>query len=109
MKGGSAVLSGWKQQEDAGGRLPDCAAAVEQGEVTYMLKNWERLTLFLREPEAPLDSNKVEASLKRAILHRKNSLFCKTLNGGHVGDVFMSLIHSAELNKVHPFEYFVAL
>jgi len=51
----------------------------------------------------------VEASLKRAILHRKNSLFYKTLNGAHVGDVFMSLIHSAELNKVNPFEYLVAL
>ncbi|MBL0311514.1 MAG: IS66 family transposase [Holophagaceae bacterium] len=77
--------------------------------ITYMLKHWERLTLFLREPAAPLDSNKVEASLKRAILHRKNSLFYKTLKGAHVGDVFMSLIHSAELNKVNPFEYLVAL
>jgi transposase len=26
-----------------------------------------------------------------------------------VGDVFMSLIHSAELNKVNPFVYLVAL
>ena len=77
--------------------------------ITYMLKHWERLTLFLREPAAPLDTNKVEASLKRAILHRKNSLFYKTLTGAHVGDVFMSLIHSAELNKVNPFEYLVAL
>jgi hypothetical protein len=74
-----------------------------------MLKHWERLTLFLREPSAPLDTNKVEASLKRAILHRKNSMFYKTLNGAHVGDVFMSLIHSAELNQVNPFEYLVAL
>jgi len=77
--------------------------------ITYMLKHWERLTLFLREGEAPLDSNKVEASLKRAILHRKNSMFYKTLKGAHVGDVFMSLIHSAELNQVNPFEYLVAL
>ncbi len=49
--------------------------------ITYMLKHWERLTIFLREGEAPLDSNKVEASLKRAILHRKHSLFYKTLKG----------------------------
>jgi hypothetical protein len=77
--------------------------------ITYMLKHWERLTLFLREPSAPLDTNKVEASLKRAILHRKNSMFYRTLNGAHVGDVFMSLIHSAELNQVNPFEYLVSL
>ena len=43
------------------------------------------------------------------ILHRKNSLFYKTQNGAKVGDVFMSLIHSAELAKENPFEYLTAL
>ena len=50
-----------------------------------------------------------ERALKKAILHRKNALFYKTLNGAHVGDDFMSLIHSAELNGVKPFDYLVAL
>src|SRR5271165_7068731 len=40
----------------------------------YVLKHWERLTLFLRQPGAPLDNNIVERALKKAILHRKNSL-----------------------------------
>jgi transposase len=75
----------------------------------YMLKHWSELTLFLREPGAPLDNNLCERALKKAILHRKNALFYKTLNGAHVGDVFMSLIHSAELNGVKPFDYLVAL
>jgi hypothetical protein len=75
----------------------------------YMLKHWPALTLFLREPGAPLDNNICERALKKAILHRKNALFYKTLNGAHVGDVFMSLIHSAELNGVKPFDYLVAL
>ena len=47
--------------------------------------------------------------MKRAILHRKNSLFYKTMAGARVGDVFMSLIHSAELNKTNPFDYLEAL
>jgi hypothetical protein len=47
--------------------------------------------------------------LKKAILHRRNSLFYRTLAGAHVGDVFMSLIHTAELNDLAPFEYLVAL
>ncbi|MHB2008952.1 MAG: IS66 family transposase [Acidobacteriaceae bacterium] len=38
-----------------------------------MQKRWDRLTLFLRQVGAPLDSNMVERILKRAILHRKNS------------------------------------
>jgi len=77
--------------------------------IAYMEKHWSRLTLFLREPGAPIDNNLAERILKRAILHRKNSLFYKTLAGARVGDLFMSLIHSAELNKVNPFDYLVAL
>ncbi|MEW6477781.1 MAG: IS66 family transposase [Actinomycetota bacterium] len=77
--------------------------------IGYMLKHWSELTLFLREPGAPLDNNICERALKKAILHRKNALFYKTLNGAHVGDVFMSLIHSAELNGAKPFDYLVAL
>ena len=77
--------------------------------IRYMLKHWSELTLFLREPGAPLDNNVCERALKKAILHRKNALFYKTLNGAHVGDLFMSLIHSAELNRTKPFEYLVAL
>lgn len=77
--------------------------------IRYMLKHWPELTLFLREPGAPLDNNLCERGLKRAILHRKNSLFYQTLSGAHVGDVFMSLIHSAELNGAQPFDYLTAL
>ena len=45
----------------------------------------------------------------KAILHRKNALFYRTLKGARVGDIFMSLTHTAELNHVAPFEYLVAI
>ena len=73
--------------------------------ISYMLKYWDRLTLFLRVPGAPLDNNICERALKRAILHRKNALFYKTCHGAHVGDVFMSLIHTCVLCGVNPFDY----
>ena len=75
----------------------------------YLLKHWERLTLFLRQPGAPLDNNICERALKKAILHRKNSLFYKTENGAHVGDLFMSLIHTCELSDTNPFDYLTQL
>ena len=75
----------------------------------YVLKHWERLTLFLRQPGAPLDNNIVERALKKAILHRKNSLFYKTANGARVGDLFMSLIHPCELSGANPFDYLTQL
>ena len=77
--------------------------------IAYMQNRWQALTLFLRVPGAPLDSNIVERALKRAILHRKNSLFYKTKRGAHVGDLFMSLIHTCQLSDVNPFEYLTAL
>jgi hypothetical protein len=75
----------------------------------YMLKHWTPLTLFLRVPGAPIDNNLCERALKKAILHRKNSLFYRTVRGANVGDLYMSLIHTAELNGVEPFPYLVAL
>ncbi len=77
--------------------------------IAYLLKHWEKLTLFLRQPGAPLDNNICERALKRAILHRKNALFFKTCHGAHVGDVFMSLIHTCQLCGANPFDYLTAL
>lgn len=77
--------------------------------IHYMLNHWEPLTLFLRQPGAPLDNNICERALKMAILHRKNSLSYKTLNGARTGDLFMSLIHTCRLNGVSPFEYLLAI
>jgi transposase len=73
--------------------------------ISYLLKYWDRLTLFLRQPGAPLDNNVCERALKKSILHRKNSLFYKTRNGAQMGDLFMSLIHTCELNGADPFDY----
>ncbi len=77
--------------------------------IGYMLKHWTPLTLFLRESGAPLDNNRSEQALKMAILHRKNSLSYKTVNGARTGDLFMSLIHTCRLNRVNPFAYLLAI
>ncbi len=77
--------------------------------ISYMLNHWKSLTLFLKEPGAPLDNNLCEQVLKRAILHRKNALFFKTQHGAYIGDLFMSLIHSCDLHGVYSFDYLTEL
>jgi transposase len=77
--------------------------------ISYLLKHWPKLTLFLRQPGSPIDNNIVERALKKAILNRRNALFYKTLNGAGVGDLFMSLIHTCELNGANPFDYLTEL
>lgn len=77
--------------------------------VSYMLNHWKPLTLFLRVPNAPLDNNLCEQALKKAVLNRKNSLFYKTEHGAYIGDLFMSLIYTCNLNDVNPFDYLTVL
>ena len=77
--------------------------------ISYLLNHWSKLTLFLRQPGSPIDNNIVERSLKKAILNRRNALFYKTLKGAGVGDLFMSLIHTCELNGANPFDYLTEL
>ena len=73
--------------------------------IQYMLRLWEPLTKFLRVPGVPLDNNPVERILKAAIRHRKNSLFYKTEKGARVGDFFMSLFETCDLNGVDKIHY----
>ena len=101
------TLEQWcrKQFED---RLVEPNSSLGQA-ISYLQNHWEKLTLFLREPGAPLDNNICERALKKAILHRKNAYFYKTAHGAHVGDLFMSLIHTCELCDENPFEYLTEL
>jgi hypothetical protein len=79
------------------------------GAISYLLRHWEKLTLFLRKAGAPLDNNICERALKKAILHRKNALFYKTEKGALVGDTFMSLIYTCQLCEANPFDYLTVL
>jgi transposase len=100
-------LRDWLQQQLGAKRAePNSSLG---GAIGYTLKHWEELTLFLRQAGAPLDNNVCERALKKAILHRKNALFYKTCNGARVGDLFMSLIHTCQLNEANPFDYLTRL
>ena len=77
--------------------------------IRYLRKHWVPITRFYRIVGAAVDNNITERALKRAIRHRRNSLFYRTLNGARVGDTFMTIIHTAELNGVDPFDYLVML
>jgi len=77
--------------------------------ISYMLKHWSELTLFLRQAGAPLDNNVCERALKKVILHRKNAMFYLTDNGAQVGDLYMSLIYTSQRCGANPFDYLTEL
>jgi len=75
----------------------------------YFLKRWDKFTVFLRVPGAPLDNNLCERVLKMAIRLRNVSFFYRSELGARVGDIYMTLIHTAELHHQNPFDYLTAL
>jgi transposase len=75
----------------------------------YYLNHFEKLTAFCRHEGAPLCNNECERLLKRAIRHRKNSLFFKNLVGAAVGDIHMTILLTAKENGLNPVQYMTAL
>jgi transposase len=102
-----ATLHGWLEGQLAGKKTEPNSGLGKA--ITYLLRHWRPLTLFLRQAGAPLDNNIVERALKRAVLHRKNALFYRTLNGAEVGDLYMSLIHTCQLCGANSFDYLIEL
>jgi len=91
----------WRQFKD---RLVEPNSGLGKA-ILYMRKHWRKLTRFLFVAGAPLQNNICERMLKRAICHRKNSLFYKTQNGARVGDIYMSIIATCHLADANPFDY----
>jgi hypothetical protein len=102
-----AALEKWMQEQFDERKVEPNSGLGEA--IRYMQSHWEGLTAFLHIEGAPLDNNVCERALKKAILHRKNSLYYRTPNGARAGDTFMALIYTAELNGVAAFDYLVAL
>jgi transposase len=101
------ALHGWLEAQFAERKVEPNSSLGKA--ITYLLRHWKPLTLFLRQAGSPLDNNLCERALKRAVLHRKNALFYRTLNGAQVGDLFMSLIHTCELCDANSFDYLTEL
>ncbi len=73
--------------------------------VTFILNQWERLTLFCEAPGVPLDTNLVEQALIVPARYLAGSFNYHTENGAVVGDHAMSLIATARAHGVEPVAY----
>lgn len=71
----------------------------------YALNNWERLILFVDDPEIPLDNNQTERGIRGPVVGRKNHWGSKSRRGTEVASVLYTLIETAKLNDLNPAEY----
>lgn len=73
--------------------------------INYFLKNWVALTRFLSDPDLDISNNDTERLIKEFVLVRKNILFVGSDRAGHASAILMTLIASANRNKLNPVEY----
>ena len=73
--------------------------------IKYVNGCWSGLTLFLDNPEVPLDNNATERALRGPVLGRKTHYGSRSLRGTEVAAILYSLIETAQLYGVNPRRY----
>lgn len=84
-------------------KVPDGTATAKA--MDYSLKRWAALTLFVDNAGLSIDNNRVENLIRPIALGRKNWLFAGSLRAGQRAAAIMSLLHTARLNGLEPFQY----
>jgi len=73
--------------------------------VSYTLKQWQSLNLFLEDGDIPLDNNRTEHALRQQVLGRVNWLFVGSDRGGETAAVLYSLVATCKRLRIDPFAY----
>ena len=73
--------------------------------VSYTLKQWSRLIVYLDHGEVTPDNNAAENAIRPFVVGRKNWLFAGTPSGAAASACLYSLIETAKANKLEPYKY----
>ena len=75
----------------------------------YTLNNWQRLNVYLSDGEVEIDNNLIENSIRPLALGRKNWMFAGSPKGAEWASVAYSIIATAKLHGLDPYEYICVL
>lgn len=73
--------------------------------ISYTLKQWSKLTTFMKDGRIEIDNNRAERSIKPFVIGRKNWLFAASTRGATSSAIAYSLIETAKENRLNPFFY----
>ena len=73
----------------------------------YALERHEALSVYLDDPEVPIDTNHLERALRPIPMGRKAWLFCWSEVGAEAVAILQSLIVTCRLHDIDPYEYLV--
>lgn len=86
--------------------LPNTLPESKMGKaLNYMLKLWPGLTVFLDNPEVPLDNNAAERALRGVVVGRKNHYGSRSKRGTEVAALFYTMMETAKLSGVNARAY----
>lgn len=74
--------------------------------LNYFIENYEGLTLFLTDPEVPIDNNAQERLLRSHVVGRKTWYGTHSERGAETAAILFSIVETCKLNGVNPREYF---
>jgi transposase len=77
--------------------------------VAYTLGQWDKLIRYLESPLLTPDNNLAENAIRPFVLGRKNWLFAGSPEGAEASCGMFSLIETAKLNGMNPYDYLVKI
>ncbi len=86
--------------------LPIHPAPLKLGKAaSYLLENYSGLTLFLKDPEVPIDNNLQERLLRGHVVGRKTWYGTHSERGAETAAILFSIVETCKLNHVNPRTY----
>ena len=75
--------------------------------LNYVIKRRTELTVYLNDPQVPMDTNHLERALRVIPMGRKNWMFCWTEIGAEQVGIIQSLLVTCKLHEVNFYDYLV--
>jgi hypothetical protein len=73
--------------------------------IGYMLNQWPRLIVYVRDGRLEIDNNLVENAIRPVALGRKNYLFAGSHEGARQAALIYTMVSNARLKNLDPFAY----
>ena len=77
--------------------------------INYTLRHWGGFTRYCEDGRYLIDNNHTEREIKPFVIARKNFLFAGSQEGARALCLHFSLIRSAKLHKLDPYQYYVEI
>lgn len=77
--------------------------------ITYSLNQWPKLIRYMDDGRLSIDNNRAERAIKPFVIGRKAWLFANTTSGANASATLYSLVETAKINGLEPYDYLTRL